>query len=125
MRFQKRYMTKLKVTRCFTLCVTIKSETMIKSEVIKSLVKGLKEKGVNVNKEQATLLQDAVFENLSAILAKGEEVVVENFGKFHSSYTSFNDIAKHKEGPEMNRVQVFVLKFKVSDYLKKKLNGKN
>lgn len=97
---------------------------MLKNEVIKSLTEGLRKKGVTLTKDEATVLHDAVFENLGIILAKGEEVSIINFGTFHSNYTTHNDIAKHVKGSKMERIQVFVLKFRVSAFLKEKLNGK-
>lgn len=97
---------------------------MLKNEVISSLKTELKKKGVIVTQAEATVFHDTVFENVANILASGEEISVVNFGTFYSSYTTANDINNHIKGTVMNRIQVFVLKFRVSDSLKAKLNGK-
>lgn len=98
---------------------------MTKEEVVKSLKIVIKEKGINsLQTAELVKIHDAVFENLSNILAAGHAVSIVNFGTFKSNYeTKFNLNKRIKENVN-STIQAFVLKFSCSLSLKDKLNGR-
>lgn len=97
---------------------------MNKSEVIKSLRTALKKKGMHYELKEVSAIHDTVFEDLGKILADGHEVSILNFGTFRSIYSTMRDMSKCIKEDVHATVQVFVLKFKTSTFLKERLNGK-
>lgn len=94
---------------------------MLKPEIIKNYVENLKSKGVTIDQKEAMLYFDSAFETVTNLVTDGNEINIRNFGTFCSALRKCKDMSKKSA----ERIQVFVLKFKPSVFLRNQINGKN
>lgn len=93
--------------------------TMTKAGIINSVYER-----VGVTKKEATEYVEAVLETMKETLEAGEDIKVSGFGKFEVREKGERIGRNPRTGVEIMIPERAVLRFKVSQVLKDKLNGK-
>lgn len=89
---------------------------MKNSELIKKIHEDLKSEGLVTHYSESKRIFELTFQNLSNEIINGKKIAITNFGTFHTRIVKKNTFKKGE------RINLWTLFFKSSEWLKSKLN---
>ena len=93
---------------------------MNKLEFTKLAHESLKEKKLITNIHQTTKVVNLIFDLFSSQLSQGKKIQIDNLGTFNSKIENRTNTFASEEGVSVSR---FIIRFKASPNLKKRINA--